>query len=59
MRPPILIDDPTFNDRVGRLIATGGDAALIAKGTTLFDTVDPLLTLRGLLVIAQRNELPY
>ena len=37
------------------LVATGGDAVLIAKGTRLFDMVDPLLTLRGLLSIAKRN----
>ena len=38
-----------------RIIATGGDAQLIAGQVGLFDVVDPLLTLRGLLVIAQRN----
>lgn len=37
------------------LVATGGDAELIASGLDLFDAVDPLLTLRGLLVIAERN----
>jgi len=37
------------------LLATGGDAVLIAKGTKLFDVVDPLLTMRGLLSIAKRN----
>jgi type III pantothenate kinase len=37
------------------LLATGGDALLIAKGTKFFDLVDPLLTLRGLLSIAKRN----
>lgn len=37
------------------IIATGGDAQLIAGQVGLFDVVDPLLTLRGLLVIAQRN----
>ena len=38
-----------------RIIATGGDAQLIAGQVGLFDVVDPLLTLRGLLFIAQRN----
>jgi len=38
-----------------QVIATGGDAGLIASGSTLFDAVDPLLTLRGLLVVAQLN----
>jgi type III pantothenate kinase len=37
------------------VVATGGDAELIAKGLDLFDAVDPLLTLRGLLVIAEKN----
>jgi len=39
------------------VVATGGDAELIAKGLDLFDAVDPLLTLRGLLVIAEKNRL--
>jgi type III pantothenate kinase len=37
------------------IIATGGDAELIAGNVGLFDQVDPLLTLRGLLVISQKN----
>ena len=37
------------------LVATGGDALLIAGKVPIFDTVDPLLTLRGLLAIAQQN----
>jgi type III pantothenate kinase len=37
------------------IIATGGDAELIAGRVGLFDIVDPLLTLRGLIVIAHRN----
>jgi type III pantothenate kinase len=47
-----------FPRRKPFLIATGGDAQLIASGLDLFDAVDPLLTLRGLLVIAQRNARP-
>lgn len=50
------IREEEFPKKCPLLIATGGDAALIAKGTTLFDTVDRQLTLRGLLVIAQRNK---
>ncbi|MFA7233254.1 MAG: type III pantothenate kinase [Terrimicrobiaceae bacterium] len=38
-----------------KVIATGGDAALIASGSAHFDAVDPLLTLKGLLVIAHLN----
>ena len=38
-----------------KVIATGGDASLIASGSALFDAVDPLLTLRGLLVVAKLN----
>jgi type III pantothenate kinase len=45
----------TFPQKRPRIIATGGDAELIAGRVGLFDIVDPLLTLRGLLVIAQRN----
>lgn len=38
-----------------KVVATGGDAGLIASGSALFDAVDPLLTLRGLLVVATLN----
>lgn len=38
------------------LAATGGHAELIGAGLPLFDVIDPLLTLRGLLFIAQRNR---
>ena len=45
----------SFPKKRPRILATGGDAELIAGRTGLFDIVDPLLTLRGLLVIANRN----
>ena len=38
-----------------KLIATGGDATLIASGSALFHAVDPILTLRGLLIVAKLN----
>lgn len=38
-----------------RLIATGGDAKLIAGQTKLFDAVEPQLTLEGIRIIATRN----
>ena len=38
------------------LVATGGHAELIGAGWPLFDHIDPLLTLRGLLIIAERNH---
>lgn len=41
------------------LVATGGHAELIGAGLPLFDRIDPLLTLRGLLVIAGRNPCPH
>jgi type III pantothenate kinase len=49
------IRSEAFPKKRPRIIATGGDAELIAGRVGLFDVVDPLLTLRGLLVIAQRN----
>jgi type III pantothenate kinase len=49
------IRSEAFPKKRPRIIATGGDAELIAGRVGLFDIVDPLLTLRGLLVIAQRN----
>jgi type III pantothenate kinase len=47
-----------FSRKKPRIIATGGDAALIAGSVGIFDEVDPLLTLRGLLVIAKKNLPP-
>jgi type III pantothenate kinase len=44
-----------FLEKRPLILATGGDASLIARQIGLFDAVDPLLTLRGLLVIGQRN----
>ena len=49
------IRSEAFPKKRPRIIATGGDAELIAARVGLFDIVDPLLTLRGLIVIAQRN----
>ena len=49
------IRSEAFPDKHPRIIATGGDAALIAGGVGIFYVVDPLLTLRGLLIIAERN----
>lgn len=37
-----------------KAVATGGDAALIARGVTEIDAVDPELTLHGLRLIAER-----
>lgn len=44
-----------FPGKRPKVIATGGDAELIASGSTHFDAVDPLLTLKGLLVVANLN----
>ncbi len=38
-----------------KVVATGGDARLISAGLPVFDAVDPILTLRGLLVAAHLN----
>jgi len=37
-----------------KVVATGGDAALIAKNVPLFTAVDPLLTLHGLRIVGER-----
>ncbi|MDD5198577.1 MAG: type III pantothenate kinase [Terrimicrobiaceae bacterium] len=37
-----------------RIVATGGDAPLIAREMALFDAVDPLLTLQGLRIVGER-----
>jgi type III pantothenate kinase len=44
-----------FRGKMPVVVATGGDAKLIAGKLPLFDHVDPLLTLRGLLIIADKN----
>ena len=44
-----------FPRRRPKIVATGGDASLIAAGLSLFDAVDPVLTLHGLLVVADLN----
>lgn len=38
------------------VVATGGQAELIASGSAYIQTVDPLLTLRGLKLIYERNR---
>lgn len=38
------------------ILATGGLAGLFAEGTTMIETIDPDLTLRGLYYIHQRNS---
>lgn len=44
MRPPVLLDDPTFNDRLSRLITTQGDAE--RAGITLEEVSDMIFTRR-------------
>lgn len=44
-----------FPEQRPHVIATGGDAGLIAAGVPLFDSVDPALTLKGLLEIGRLN----
>ena len=41
---------------IGRVIATGGQAPLIAEGSRHIDEVNPLLTLVGLKLIDERNR---
>ena len=38
------------------VIATGGMANLIAAESTVIDTIDPYLTLKGLHLIYKRNQ---
>lgn len=49
------VRNEAFPRKRPKVIATGGDAELIAAGSTHFDAVDPLLTLKGLLVVAALN----
>lgn len=41
-------------DQAAIAVATGGDAALIARGVPEIDAVDPQLTLHGLRIVAER-----
>jgi type III pantothenate kinase len=57
------ITKETFKGKKPYVIATGGDAELVTHlsgknggGTNVIDLVDPLLTLRGLLVIGEKNH---
>ena len=49
------IRSEAFPRKRPHIIATGGDAALIGARVPLFDSIDPQLTLKGLLAIARRN----
>lgn len=44
MRPPVVVDDQTFNDRVGRMVAVGGD--MERAGLTLEEIADLVYTRR-------------
>lgn len=50
------IRSEAFPRKRPHIIATGGDAALIGAQVPLFDSIDPKLTLKGLLAIAGRNS---
>lgn len=45
-----------FGRQRPKIVATGGDAELIGASLGIFTDIDPLLTLRGLLVIAELND---
>ena len=45
-------------DETAKVIATGGLAPLFSEGTSLFDRIDPDLTLDGLRLLAKRNRAP-
>jgi type III pantothenate kinase len=45
-------------DTPAKVIATGGLAPLFSEGTTIFDRIDPDLTLDGLRMLAERNPAP-
>lgn len=48
------VREEAFPRGKARIVATGGDAALIAKNVPLFSAVDPLLTLHGLRIVGER-----
>jgi type III pantothenate kinase len=48
------VSEEAFPGRTPKIVATGGDAALIARRVPLFSAVDPLLTLHGLRLVGER-----
>jgi type III pantothenate kinase len=48
------VSDEAFPGRTPKVVATGGDAKLIAQRVPLFTAVDPLLTLHGLRLVGER-----
>ncbi len=48
------INAEAFPGAEPKIVATGGDAALIARKVPLFTAVDPLLTLHGLRLVGER-----
>lgn len=46
-----------LNEPNVKVIATGGLATLIAKSSKTIDVVDPMLTLKGLLVLYEKIEM--
>jgi type III pantothenate kinase len=44
-----------FSGKSPVIVATGGDAAILEESLSLFDKTDPLLTLRGLQIIANHH----
>lgn len=48
-----------FSGQRPTVIATGGDAALVGRGTDLFDVINPTLTLEGLREIERRIAAGY
>jgi type III pantothenate kinase len=48
------VSDEAFSGRTPKVVATGGDAKLIAQRVPLFTAVDPLLTLHGLRLVGER-----
>ena len=50
------VTEENFSDKRPTVIATGGDAALVARGTDLFDVVNPTLTLEGLREIGKKTR---
>jgi type III pantothenate kinase len=48
------VSEEAFPGRTPKVVATGGDAKLIAQRVPLFTAVDPLLTLHGLRLVGER-----
>ncbi len=53
------VTQENFSGQKPMIIGTGGDAKLVARGTKIFDVINPMLTLEGLREVGNLQPVPY